>query len=113
MALWIKKRLAARVLNCDMPDLPTRSAPCLLIALVLFGPVAWLAELLIEKTHHRPLGAATFASCAVLLWVVCALITNLVAQERELRPKKAQNVEYVLSGSGLLASGIMLVRTLL
>lgn len=36
---------------------------------MLFGPLSILAEYLIARTHHRPLGAATFATAAVLLWI--------------------------------------------
>lgn len=38
-------------------------------AALLLLPLSLLGELLIARTHHRPLGAATFATAAVLLWV--------------------------------------------
>jgi hypothetical protein len=47
-----------------------------LSATMLLGPLSLLAELLIERTHHRPLGAATFATCAVLLWGLAELTSR-------------------------------------
>lgn len=40
-----------------------------LSAMMLFAPLSLLAEFLVTRTHHRPLGAATFASVALLLWI--------------------------------------------
>lgn len=46
------------------------SAVLLLPALTLFG------EILIAKTHHRPLAAATFASIAVVTWFCMEVFTR-------------------------------------
>jgi len=35
---------------------------------MLFAPLALFGELLIAKTHHRPLGAAVFAVASVVAW---------------------------------------------
>lgn len=54
-----------------------------LLALCLLGPLSVLAELLIVKTHHRPLGAATYASIALLSWMgVGLLVRTLVVGSR-------------------------------
>ncbi len=41
--------------------------------LLAFGPLSLLAERLVGSTHHRPLGAVTFASFALVLWVILEL----------------------------------------
>lgn len=43
-------------------------------ALLLAWPLAWLAEALVTRTHHRPLGAATFASLAVVAFLLTAFL---------------------------------------
>jgi len=43
-----------------------------LAALLLFLPLALFAEVLVQRTHHRPLGAATYSSVAVLAFLVCS-----------------------------------------
>lgn len=47
-----------------------------LVVVLLFGPASLVAEALIERTHHRPLGAATFASLLILLWVMVEIFTK-------------------------------------
>ncbi len=56
----------------DQPELaqvPQAPRASWLAANLAFAPIALLAELLLRKTHHRPLAAATFAVAAVLLWL--------------------------------------------
>ena len=53
----------------DAASKENRAHATWLCALALFAPLSIMAELLITRTHHRPLGAATFASVAVLLWI--------------------------------------------
>lgn len=38
--------------------------------------LAWLGEVLIKSTHHRPLGAATFATLAVVMWVMMEILSR-------------------------------------
>ncbi|MCH2108337.1 MAG: hypothetical protein MK135_03340 [Polyangiaceae bacterium] len=47
-----------------------------LAAVTLFAPLSLFAEVLIRKTHHRPLGAMTFALVAVLSWVGAELLSR-------------------------------------
>jgi len=54
---------------------PTKKSSGLSFLLAL-SPLAWLGELLIERTHHRPLAAVTYAALAVLTWVVAELLVR-------------------------------------
>lgn len=45
-----------------------------LAALMLTLPLGLLAEVLVLRTHHRPLGAATLASVAVIAFVLGSLL---------------------------------------
>ena len=75
---------------------------------LLFGPLSLLAEALIERTHHRPLGAATFASVLVLMWVVVELLTK-----RQLDPalgRARARVRKLTWAAGGLLSVIVLCR---
>lgn len=49
-----------------------------LSAIMLVGPLTLIAELLILKTHHRPLGAATFAVLSVISWGVAEVVSRRV-----------------------------------
>lgn len=55
-----------------------------LLGLCLLGPLSILGEVIILKTHHRPLGAATYASFALLSWIGFGLLvrTLTVASNR-------------------------------
>jgi hypothetical protein len=47
-----------------------------LVVVVLFGPLSLLAETLMVRTHHRPLGAATFATVLVLMWAAVDMLAS-------------------------------------
>jgi hypothetical protein len=47
-----------------------------LAALLATLPLSLFGELLLRRTHHRPLGAATFASAAVLLFALTCWSTS-------------------------------------
>lgn len=47
-----------------------------LSAMMLFAPLSLLAELLISRTHHRPLGAAVFATVAVTAWILAEVMSR-------------------------------------
>jgi hypothetical protein len=47
-----------------------------LSAVMLIAPLSLLGELLIAKTHHRPLGAATFATIAIVLWAFVEFVSR-------------------------------------
>lgn len=48
-----------------------------LSAMLLFAPLSLFGEFLITRTHHRPLGAATWASAAILLWIFAEVTSRL------------------------------------
>ena len=82
------------------------------LAACLFGPAVLLGQQLIEKTHHRPLGAATFASLVVVMWVLFEVLTRLLFFRREQAPHSAQRAQRWLLGLGLLVSAAVLVPVL-
>jgi hypothetical protein len=45
-----------------------------LAALLLILPLALFGEVLVRRTHHRPLGAATYASVTVLAFLLCWML---------------------------------------
>jgi hypothetical protein len=47
-----------------------------LSAALALPPLSLVGEVLIEKTHHRPLGAATFATIAMVTWVFIELFNR-------------------------------------
>ncbi len=55
--------------EAQLPRRPGPARASWLSAMMLFAPLALIAELLIARTHHRPLGAAVFATAAILLWI--------------------------------------------
>ncbi len=82
-----------------------------LSAVLLLAPLALFGELLITKTHHRPLGAATFATAALVSWAVTEQLCR-----RVLDPEVSQSRARVRRGvwvvSGVTAVAV-LVRALL
>ncbi len=64
--LGLATALAAGLLRSGRP-LPSAIAFVPLGLLIALGPLAFLGKLLHANTHHRPLGAATFAVLALLL----------------------------------------------
>lgn len=52
--------------------------PSFFSAVLVFGPLALLAEVLIVGTRHRPLGAATFAIAAIAAWFLSELLSRRV-----------------------------------
>jgi len=79
----------------------------------LFGPATLLGQQLIEKTHHRPLGAATFASLVVLMWVLFEGLTRVLFFHRGKSQKVARRAEHRLLVLGLGMSAASLVPVLL
>ena len=79
---------------------PHRARANWLSAVLLFWPLALLAEVLIRYTHHRPLGAATFATLAVLLWIL-AEVTSRRLLDPKVCARRAQGrkVVWVMSGA--------------
>lgn len=75
-----------------------------LSAMMLFGPLSILAELLITRTHHRPLGAATFASAAVLLWILAEISSRRLSDPS--CPAKSRKVAWGLSSA--LATAVLI-----
>ncbi len=53
--------------------------------MMLFAPLALVAEFLIARTHHRPLGAAVFSTLAVVAWILAE-----VTSRRSLDPGAGQ-----------------------
>lgn len=78
---------------------------------MLFGPLSILAEILIARTHHRPLGAATFASVAILLWIF-AETTSRRLLDPTFCTVRARNRKVVWGISSVLTS-VVLIRVFL
>ena len=47
-----------------------------LVALLAFAPLVLVGEWIVSHTHHRPLGAVTFAAFALGLWVALELFVR-------------------------------------
>lgn len=47
-----------------------------LSAVMLIAPLSLLGELIITHTNHRPLGAATFATIAIVLWAFVEFVSR-------------------------------------
>jgi hypothetical protein len=79
-----------------------------LSAVILVGPLALFAELLIRRTHHRPLAAATFASFALVAWVIAELLSRRVLDaEISVGRRRARSVAWWL---GSTCSLLIIVR---
>jgi hypothetical protein len=79
--------------------------------MMLFGPLSIFAEVLIARTHHRPLGAATFASVTVLLWIF-AETTSRRLLDPAYCTVRARNRKIVWGISSVLTS-VVLIRAFL
>jgi hypothetical protein len=71
---------------------------CVVAALLLAWPLAWLAEALVTRTHHRPLGAATFASFCVVAFLLTALLPARLRAANSRRLVGRVPVEHAPSG---------------
>lgn len=69
-------------------------------ALLLALPLALVGEGLVTRTHHRPLGAATFASVALIALLVTALVP---ARLRAATAPAAAHAERALWALGALS----------
>jgi TRAP-type uncharacterized transport system fused permease subunit len=69
-----------------------------LAALLLFLPLVLFAEVLLQRTHHRPLGAATYSSVAVIAFLLCSAA---IAQLSTPRPARLR-LAWALGGVGFL-----------
>jgi len=78
----------------------------------LFGPAALLGQQLIDKTHHRPLGAATFASLVVVMWVLFEALTRVLFFRRDQSRASQQRAQRGLIVLGLAMSAATLVPLL-
>jgi hypothetical protein len=91
---------------------PTPALRASLVGLALSAlPLAMLAELLKRGTHHRPLGAATFAVLALGVVLVCvgiALRALSLAESGDTTPKRA--VRVVTLAVALASVGWVVVR---
>ncbi len=85
----------------------------LLGPLSILAPLALLGEWLIAHTHHRPLGAATFATFAVLVWMAFELTSRILFSAAKQRPEEVHKTKRVLSSMALLACAFVFARALL
>lgn len=69
-----------------------------LAALLATLPLSLFGELLLRRTHHRPLGAATFASAAVLLFALTCWSTARLSG----LARSGRRVVWVLAAVGLV-----------
>lgn len=90
---------------------PQEARPSLALAAILIGPLSLLGELLIARTHHRPLGAATFATVALLLWVGAELVSRRLLDDQV--PARRVQVRKWMWGFGLLSLSLVAFRVLL
>lgn len=78
-------------------------------ALLLSLPLGLLGEGLVTRTHHRPLGAATFASLALLALLAVAFVP---ARLRAASAPLAGHAERALWALGALSLLLAAVRAL-
>jgi hypothetical protein len=85
-----------------------------LAALLAFAPLALLAELLLRRTHHRPLGAVTFAVASLVLWLGLTLLERRVlAPSAEPRPSVGvSRARAVLAWLGAASAALVVLRAL-
>jgi heme A synthase len=75
----------------------------------LFGPATLLGQQLIDKTHHRPLGAATFASLVVLMWLLFEGLTRVSIFRRDKSKETTRRAERWLLVLGVGTSAVVLL----
>jgi len=74
---------------------------------LLFFPLALFAEVLVVRTHHRPLGAATYSSVVVIAFLLCSAAIAQLSTPRPTGPRfrlhlvRAQ-LAWALGGVGFL-----------
>lgn len=85
-------------------------SPSWLSAMLLVAPLSLLGELLIAHTNHRPLGAATFATIATVLWAFAEIVSRRVlSAEVSARRAYARKAVWIVS---LCACVLVLIRAL-
>lgn len=85
-------------------------SPSWLSAILLVAPLSVLGELLIAHTNHRPLGAATFATIAAVLWAFAEILSRRVlSPEISARRVRARKAVWIVS---LCACTLVLIRAL-
>jgi hypothetical protein len=89
----------------EQKELPTRTS--LLGATIALPFLAVSGELLIERTHHRPLGAATFATMAVIVWLTAESL-SCHTLDRTLSAERLQARRVIWGLSLLLSVGVLL-----
>lgn len=94
--------VVAAALRVSRP-LPRRSPAFLLGLGIAFGPLTQLGTLLSKHTHHRPLGAATFAVVAgMMILVAWALATRaLVSVHSSFRLRKQFGWAVIVVGAAI------------
>lgn len=91
------------------PLVRAKSESSWLSAVLLFPVLSLFGELLIDKTHHRPLGAATFASVALLGWFCAEVFTRRALYPGNALRAKARKWSWRV---GLTLCALLLVRAL-
>ncbi len=85
-------------------------SPSWLSAMLLVAPLSIFGEILLLKTHHRPLGAATFATVATLMWAASEIVSRRVLSP-DASPRRAAARKWAWWIS-LSASCLVLLRSL-
>ena len=85
----------------------------LLGSVVLLAPLTILGEWLIAHTHHRPLGAATFASATIVLWVAFEVGSRLLFARRRERPDQVRRMKNAILSVALVCCVAVFARVLL
>ena len=81
-----------------------------LSAALILAPLSLFGEWLIMHTHHRPLGAATFSSAAVLLWGLSEVVSRRLLNPQVCAKRaRARSMVWAIC---LLLNGGLLVRAL-
>jgi hypothetical protein len=73
------------------------------------APLAGFAYALQVATHHRPLGAATFALGALLVVALCVLLARSALQLAQERPRFSAALVYAMSAAGVLGAVLVLL----
>ncbi len=81
-----------------------------LAANLAIAPIALFAELLLRKTHHRPLAAATFAVVALMIWLLSELLARR-ALNPEASPRR-RRLRSVAWWAGIAATVAVVARAL-
>lgn len=82
-----------------------RRTPALLIGVgFAIGPLAQLGTLLVQHTHHRPLGAATYAVASAIICLVAWAVANQALVSVHSTFKRRVNFGWTVMGIGAAVS---------